>query len=169
MPINRAWGLEYLQMEREAARWLIEQGVAIEQVRELTWGAADETTRTIRITSKEVMIKYDLEWKIMEREEKEKEFHLPAKGSGCEYFFFKSRISCGWMFTKERPRSWRKEKSRDSLFTPDEFEEFCGKDSLDGGTTTLTDLAFFGNIEISKLNITKTKTQELLDKAVTPD
>ena len=167
MPINRAWGNDYLQQEYKAMRWLADKGFSLEEIRTMTWGRVDESARAIRMVDKVTTIQLDLETGLSRRDEHEREFMLPFGGTEVEWFFRESRIFCGWMFTRERPRSWRKDKSRDSLFTPVEVKKICGKTSSNRGVSTLTNSDIFANIEVSKLNITKMKTKELVDKART--
>ena len=61
MPINRAWGNDYLQKEYKAMRWLADKGFSLEEIRTMTWGRVDESARTIRLVDKVTTIQLDLE------------------------------------------------------------------------------------------------------------
>lgn len=169
MAVNREWPPEYRQKQHQVIRWMAEQGYTPEEIATATWGMADETTRALRMTRKVTTVQYDLKTHLLQRDEHEKTFYIPLKGTEHEHFLLKSRIYCGWMFTRERPRSWRKEKSRNSLYTPDEIRQICGKLAWVQYTSVLTETDLFANIEVSRLNITKMKTKELKDKARTPE
>ena len=76
------------------------------------------------------------------------------------------------MFTRERPRTWRREGSKESIYSLAEVEEICsecspvypGKKAESDSISLLTNFDEFANIEVSKLNITKSKTKELESK-----
>lgn len=168
MGIKREWSPEYLQKQHEAIRWLAEQGVSSEEIRLMTWGRVDDTTRELMIKKKVVFFQYDRENNAVKRDEYEREFRVQLRGTKCEWYFLKSKYPCMWMFVKFVPTSWRKEKTLDSLYTLEEIEAICGKGLVNRDMSVLTNNGFFANIETSRLNITKMKTKELIDKAKTP-
>lgn len=169
MAVDRSWDPSYLQEQYKAMAWLAKQGMTPVEMSNLTWGAVDEADKVIKINKKVVFLQADLDNDgIVRRDEYEKTFKVPLKGTECEKFFLKSTIWCGWMFTREKPRSWRKEKSVASLFTPVEIEKIIQENSgkLDNtAINALTSEQFFDTIEVSKLNITKMKTKELEKEA----
>ena len=166
MAKNREYSLHYLNQQYSAMRWLAKQGLTPEEIREMTWGKVDEVTKTIKLVKKVVFIKYDPIIQSGVFDEEERELHIPIRGTGHEWFFLESKFKCPWMFTQFSPVSWRKKESRVALF-PLEVVEKCCRDLLPTDRiSTLTDMDFFGNIEISKLNVTKMKTAELEDKAM---
>lgn len=169
MATNRSWDPSYLQEQYKAMAWLAKQGMTTGEICNLTWGAVDEADKVLKIKKKVVFLQADLDnGSIVKREEHDKDFQVPLKGTESEWFFLKSRIYCGWMFTRERPCSWRKEKSVSSLFTPVEIEKIIEENSgkLDNtAINALTSEQVFDTIEVSKLNITKMKTKELEKEA----
>ena len=169
MATDRSWDPSYLQKQYEAMAWLAKQGMTPVEICNLTWGAVDEADKVFKIKKKVVFLQADLDnGGIVKREEYDKDFRVPLKGTESEWFFLKSRIYCGWMFAREQPPSWRKEKSVSSLFTPVEIEEIIEENSgkLDNtAINALTSEQVFDTIELSKLNITKMKTKELEKEA----
>lgn len=166
MTVNsREHSLQYLNQEYAAMRWLAKQGMTPEEIRELTWGKIDEDTRTISVVSKIIHCRYDIESHQLYRQEEKREIRLPIIGSGHEWFFLKSKTpSHFWVFTAYRPKGWRKEVAREALFPLGVVEKAC----RDVEITTKSPLKLFddyGNIEVSKLNIQKSKTVELIEEA----
>ena len=161
----REYRLHYLNQQYSAMRWLAKQGLAPETIRELRWGAVDETTRKIRVIEKVFFIRYDTKTGMIFRDEKERELWIPIKGSGHEWFFLESKFKCPWMFTTRPPLTWRKEGSKKYLFPLEVVEKMCRNLELTDTTSVLTKSGIFDNIEVSKLNITKMKTKEPIREA----
>ena len=165
MAKNSSYSLHYLNQEFAAMRWLATQGLRPDEIRELRWGQIDETDRTITIRQRLVNILYDRDSGQISRREYDHKIKIPLVGSGCEYFFLKSKTpSLFWVFTEHRPKGWRREESREALF-PLEVVEKCCQDLQIQNTSPLTFLDECGTIEISKLNIHKSKTTELIREA----
>lgn len=174
MAIDRSWSPAYLQKQKEAIGWLFKQGLAPEQIRELRWGAVDEADKVLRIRAKITSISADLDSFDLTRTEYEHEFQIQLRNSECEWFFLKSKIPCAWMFTRERPKTWRREGSKESLYSLPQIKAICRscysvdpcKRFTSNSINLLTNTDNFANIEVSKLNITKSKTKELGKKAM---
>lgn len=173
MAIDRSWSPAYLQKQKEAIRWLFKQGLTPEEIREMRWGAVDDADKLLRIRAKITSIIADLNSFESTRTEYEHEFQIQLRHSECEWFFLKSKISCAWMFTRERPKTWRREGSKESLYSLSDIRGICRKNhSVDpckrftpNSINLLTNTDNFANIEVSNLNITKPKTKELESKA----
>ena len=174
MAIDRSWSPAYLQKQKEAIRWLFKQGLTPEEIREMRWGAVDDADKLLRIRAKITFIIADLDSFDLTRTEYEHEFRIQLRHSECEWFFLKSKISCAWMFTRERPKTWRREGSKESLYSLSDIRAICRTNhSVDPCKTfnldsinLLTNPDNFASIEVSKLNITKSKTKELGKKAM---
>jgi len=159
------YSLHYLNQQYSAMRWLAKQGLTPVQIREMRWGAVDETTRTIRVVSKVFYLYHNPKTGLLSRKEEEREIHIPVTGSGHEWYFLKSKYICPWMFTAKPPKTWRREGSREALFPLAEVERACRDLVLTESTSVLTFLENFDTIELSNLNITKMETKELIEKA----
>ena len=172
MAIDRSWSPAYLQKQKEAIRWLFKQGLTPEEIREMRWGFVDDGDKLLRLRTKVTSVKVDLVSFDTTTAEYEHEFKIDLRHTQCEWFFLKSKISCAWMFTRERPKTWRKEGSKESLYSLSDIQDICRRiypvdpckrfnlDSIN----LLTNSDNFANIEVSKLNITKPKTKELETK-----
>ena len=173
MAIDRSWSPAYLQKQKEAIRWLFKQGLTPEEIREMRWGAVDDADKLLRIRARITSVTADLNSSKSTRTEYEHEFRIQLRHSECEWFFLKSKISCAWMFTRERPKTWRREGSKESLYSLSDIRAICRTNhSVDpckmfnlDSINLLTNPDNFANIEVSKLNITKPKTKELESKA----
>lgn len=115
-PIDRSLPPEYLKKQHEAIVWLREQGMRPEDIRVMGWGAVDMTSRMVTIRRRIGPIVWESKVKI--------------KGLPVEHYFMKSRIYSTWMFLKEVPRSWRREKAYDSLYTLAEIGEISVEKQL---------------------------------------
>ena len=159
------YSLHYLNQQYSAMRWLGKQGLTPETIRELRWGMVDESNMTIKVPFTVFSIKYDENTGISARTETERELQISFRGSGHEWFFTKSHIYCAWMFTSERPRTWRRKGSEKSLFPLKIVEKMCRNIELTDTVSILTKSGMFDSIEVSKLNITKMKTKEPIEEA----
>lgn len=157
MANNREWSVQYLNKQYAAMRWLAKQGLAPEKIRLMSWGQVDEFDRTIRVKKQITNIMYDFDTKMVYRKEYDYPIKVPYQGSGQEWFFEKSKYPCMWMFTAFIPKSWRKEQAREALFPLEVVEKIC-KDLRLPEFKPLTILTDSANIEVSKLNIHKSKT-----------
>ena len=172
MAIDRSWSPAYLQKQKEAMWWLCEQGLTPEEIREMRWGSVDDGDKVLLIRRMVTFEKVGLKTWQIERSEYEKIFKIPLRHTECEWFFLKSKIPCPWMFTRERPKTWRREGSKESLYSLAAVEKICSETpSIDpckclesDSINLLTKMDKFANIEVSKLNITKSKTKELESK-----
>ena len=172
MAVDRSWSPAYLQKQKEAIWWLCERGLAPEEIREMRWGSVDDGDKVLLIRRMVTFEKVDLKTWQIERSEYEKTFKIPLRHTECEWFFLKSKIPCPWMFTRERPKTWRREGSKESLYSLAEVEKICSECSPvypckkveSDSINLLTNFDKFANIEVSKLNITKMKTKELESK-----
>ncbi len=160
------WGIQYLNQQYSAMRWLAKQGLTPEQIRVMRWGAVDETDRSIRIDTNFFYVKYDKKTDIAKVDTGEREIHISLKGSGHEWFFMESKIACAWMFTARPPKTWRKQGSIEALFPLEVVENCCRDLALNPSISGLTELENFGNIRVSKADITKLKTSELMEAEV---
>lgn len=172
MAVDRSWSPAYLQKQKEAIWWLLELGLTPEEIRVLHWGCVDDADKMFIFRTKVTFLKADLATGEIRREEYDKELKISLRGTKCEWFFLKSKIPCPWMFTRERPKTWRREGSKESLYSLAEVEKICSECSTvypckkveSDSISLLTNLDEFANIEVSKLNITKMKTEELESK-----
>ena len=173
MAVDRSWSPAYLQKQKEAIGWLYKLGLTPEEIREMRWGSSvDDADKVLLVRRMVTFEKVDLKTWQIERSEYEKTFKIPLRHTECEWFFLKSKIPCSWMFTRERPKTWRREGSKESLYSLSEIKAICRrfnsvypckKLSLNS-INLLTNPDNFANIEVSKLNITKSKTKELESK-----
>lgn len=159
--MGKHYDINYLNKQIQAMRWLYQQGLTPDEIRVLRWGSVDETTKKIRIRQKMFFIRYDLKTGVESRIEDEREIQIPIEGSGNEWFFLKSKFKCPWMFTAHEPKTWRKQGSEEALFPVTSVEKYCTDNTING----LTFMDMFDNIEVSKLNITNSKPQELIREA----
>lgn len=106
-PVDRSLPPEYLKEQHTAIVWLSKQGMTDDDIRIMRWGALDQPKRQLTITRRLGPIKWHQQ--------------LNVKGTEAEHFFMKSKIYAAWMFVKERPRGWSREKAYASLYTPDEI------------------------------------------------
>ena len=128
-PIDRSLPSAYLKEQHEAIRWLANHGMTPEAIREAHWGIADMTTKTVRIAYKGKGISYN--WQTGEVIPEPILYQYESvKGAAVEHFFMRSQIYCHWVFIKEKPRSWRKDSSVDSLYSVAEIERIIGKMDL---------------------------------------
>lgn len=161
----REHSLHYLNQEFSAMRWLAKQGLTPEEIREFRWGRIDETTREITIVAKVIHCRFDRASHQLYKQESNREIKIPIKGSGHEWFFLESKTpSHFWVFTAHKPKGWRKEKAREALFPLEVVEKVC-RDVQIEAKIPLKLFDDYGNIEISKLNIQKSKTVELIEEA----
>lgn len=166
MAVDRSHNADYLQKQHRVMVWLYEQGISVEDIREMTWGSVDEEDKTFSLVTEVVHLQYDRESGLVKRDVSKKKIVIPLRGSEHEWFFLKSRIFCRWMFTRERPKTWRPEGSRDSLYSLSDIHGICGKLGKIDNINALTNGDLFGTIEVSKMNITKMKTEELNKAAI---
>ena len=161
-----SWNTHYFNQQISAMRWLVKQGLSPVEIRTFRWGAVDETTKTIAIRSKMFFIRYNRETGIISRTEDYKEVKTPIpEDRELRHFFLKSKYMCPWMFTATPPQTWRKEESKSSLFPLEVVENYCQEVTPIESSSVLTNLDNFATIKISKLNITKLKTQEPIKEA----
>lgn len=167
MSIDRSWSDEYLREQHKAIRWLYEQGITPEEIRELRWGRVDELDKTFSVNTEVIILNFDRKTGLCRRDSYNKEFKVPLRDTECEQFFLKSKIYCAWMFTREKPTTWRREGSKKSLYSLSVIRDICGKLGTPISTiNALTNEDIFANIEVSKANVTKMKTKELEGEAI---
>ena len=160
MSNNRQFTDKYLTQQHEAMRWLYQQGFTCEEIREFSMRNIDETKRTIRAFRDVTFIVYDLEKHIIKTNETtNKDFKKKVSGTKYDFFFMKQRFTSTYLFTRERPKSWRREIAKESLYSLSEVQEICSSVVSLESTNRLTKLPEFDNIEIAKLNITKAKPE----------
>lgn len=158
-PVDRSFNKKYLEEQHRAIRWLAEQGLTHEEIRVFNWGNVMEDERALRIFHKVCSIRYDRETGMIAREENEREIRVALVGTECEHFFLKSRIWCHWAFLREKPKTWRRKGSAGSLYSLSDIQRICAEltPQLSGNILTLAEM--FGTMKVSKLNITKSKSQ----------
>lgn len=162
MAIIKSWNADYLHEQHQAIEWLAKQGITPEEIREMKWGQVDESEKTLSVNKRVIALQYDRKTGLVKRDEYDKYIKIPLKDTKCEQFFLKSRIYCTWMFTREQPTSWRRDQSKNFLYSLSVIRGICGKVATPVSTiNTLTNIESFANIEVSKVNITKMKTKEL--------
>lgn len=150
------------------------QGLSCEDIREASWGMVDESERTVAIPTDVASYQYDPKTGFLRRRDCTGRIKIKVAGTENEWFFLKSRIGCTWMFTREKPKTWRKEGSRVSLYSLPEVEKIVNdgdhppesNGSLgENGDDVLTKPLKFDNIEISKMNITKLEPTDGIEGA----
>lgn len=158
---------EYVEAHKEAMRYLAKQGLTVEEIREARWGRiVDEADKVVMIDTSITSIRYDRNTGLFFSETHDgRTRKIPVKETGLEWFFLKSRIMCPWMFVRVVPKTWRKEGSRECLYSLSEIEEILGNDlcSTSINTSLLTKLPEFDTIRVSNLNITKLKTERAIE------
>lgn len=125
MAVDRSWSPAYLQKQKEAIGWLLELGLTPEEIRVLRWGCVDDLDKVFIFRTEVTYLKADLGIGEIKREEYPRELKISLRGTRCEEFFLKSKIPCPWMFTRERPKTWRKEGSKESLYSLSEIKAIC--------------------------------------------
>ena len=137
-PVDRSFSQDYLHKQHEAMRWLHEQGITTEEIRTFTLGNIDEDTKAIRIVRTEFDAKYYSGLGKIYVDQWDRELRIPVRGSGHEWFFLKSRFISLYMFTRERPKNWRKRIAAESLYSLSEIRKICAKKSTPVSTNPLT-------------------------------
>ena len=157
---KREYTESYLFEQVSAMRWLKEQGLTCEQIRDMRWGMVDESARCIYFPTSITSLKIDLETGETVKNNEIKNVTIHIKGSGHEWFFLKSKFICPWMFTRQVPRSWRKGKSREDCYSLEDVEKFTDKTftpvipPLFEEIDELTKALKTDNIRVSIVNIT---------------
>jgi hypothetical protein len=142
-------------------RWLAMQGMSPEEIREARWGMVDETDRTISVHASLLRTCYNRDTGVISTTRSDGHtVKLLINGSGLEWFFLESKISCAWMFTKKKPKTWRKQGSKEALFSVEAVEKICSDLTPVNATSVLTKRDPFARIRVSKLNITNPKSVE---------
>lgn len=166
MSIKREWPDSYLFEQIQAMRWLKEQGLSCEQIRDMRWGMVDETDRCIHFPTPVTSLKLDRASGRVVKNSDTNEVVIRIKGSGHEWFFLKSKFRCPWMFTRGISLSWRKEKSREDCYSLEAVENFTKGiptpviSSFIEELNELTKALEFDNIKVSIANITNPETKE---------
>ena len=153
-PVDRSYSQNYLEKQHSAMQFLASLGVPLEEIRTYRWGMVDEGDKKLTIQTSVRFVKFNRETGKMDAEDCQKKFEIPLRGHDQQEFFLKSRIFCTWMFTRERPKTWRREGSALSLYSLPEVEKICEGVKMDVDTfgNTLTNALKFANIRVSKLN-----------------
>lgn len=160
-PVDRSFTKDYLKEQHEAIRWLYELGLSTADIRELRWGAVDEAEKVLKLNIPIAYLILDGKTGDIRKETETREFKISLRNHEHSDFLLKSRVYCPWMFTRERPRTWRREGSKESLYSLPDIREICGKPrTSEVSENVLTKLLKFGKIDISKLNITNLKNLE---------
>ena len=111
-PVDRNLPLDYLEDQQMVMRWLYGQGMSVEDIRFMRWGMVDMVTRQVTIVRRIGPVKVKKLVRI--------------RGLDVENFFMKSKIWAAYMFVKERPRGWSREKAYNSLYDVTEIEKIIG-------------------------------------------
>lgn len=166
MPNKRNFTDSYLYAQVSAMKWLKEQGLTPEQIKDMRWGMVDESNRCIYFPTSVTSLKMDLKTGEITKNTEIKNVPIYVKGSGHEWFFLKSKFKCAWMFTRQVPKSWRKEKSREDCYSLEAVENLT-KDvftpvisPLFEKIDELTKTFKFRNIRVSIANITNPEAKE---------
>lgn len=160
-PVDRSFSKEYLQRQYNAMRWLFSKGVKLREIQNFTLGNVDEETREVKITRREQVARYYSGLGMVYVDSWDEEVRFDVRGSGCEQFFLKQKFISSYMFTREKPKSWRKKIAVESLYSLSEIRGICSMDRIDPiDINVLTMSPGFGKIKVSKLNITNLKAKE---------
>lgn len=165
-PVDRSYSQNYLEKQHSAMRFLASLGVPLEELRTYHWGMVDEGDKKLTVEAPVRFVKFDQETGKMDVQDYQKKFEISLRGHDQQEFFIKSQIFCHWMFTRERPRTWRTEGSTISLYSLPEVEKVCKGVEMEFETfgNLLTKALKFANIRVSKLNFhslgTKGETEE---------
>lgn len=164
---RREYSLHYLNQQFSAMRWLAKQGLTPEEIREARWGMVDEADKTISFETYISSALFDLKTGLIvsNPDRQRRELKIPIKGTGHEWFFLESKYMCPWMFTAHQPKTWRREGSREALFPLEVVEKMCRDLPTSNAMSVLTNNEKCARIELSKLNITKTKRIEQIQEA----
>lgn len=157
-PIDRGFSPEYLRLQHGAMRWLHDKGFTYEEIQQFHLGNVDEGRKVVVASQPSLGRAVQMAFHgggIKPRLE------VSVVGSRFEWFFLKSRFISGWMFTREKPRSWRREVARASLYSLEEIKTICDLDEIAAkrARLALTKPLAFGTIRVSKLNITNLKPE----------
>lgn len=155
-PIDRSFSEKYLQTQHGAMRWLFRNGLTIREIQNFSLGNVDESSREIKIVRSESCAKYYSGLGRAFVDHWDNELRLGIIGSGFEYFFLKQSFISSYMFTREKPKSWRKKIAVNSLYSLSQIRYICSEDQI-VSRNVLTFGPGFGTMKVSKLNITKLK------------
>ncbi len=162
-PVDRSFSPDYLQKQHNAMRWLYSQGLKLREIQKLSFGNIDESSREVMVNRREIEARYFSGLGRVWVDSWEREVRFNVKGSGYENWFFTQKFRSCYFFTKEQPKSWRREIARNSLYSLAEIREICtAKPPI--SKNILTFKPEFGTIDITKLNITNLKAKELEEK-----
>lgn len=145
---DRSFSEEYIQKQHKAMRYLASVGLTSREIREFSIGRIDEDTREIVIKRKVRTAKYYDGIGRVFVDEFEKDARFPILGSGCEDFFLKDKFISCYLFTKEKPRSWRREVAKSSLYSLSVIEKICAKKPAAGVNLPLSFLCECGRIKV---------------------
>lgn len=157
-PADRSFSPEYLRLQHGAMRWLHDNGFTYEEIQQFHLGNVNEGRKVVVASQCNLGRAIHMAFHgggIKPRLE------VSVVGSRFEWFFLKSRFISGWMFTREKPRSWRREVARASLYSIKEIKIICDRDQTEAKRPrlALTKPLVFGTIKVSKLNITNLKPE----------
>ena len=157
-PVDRGFSLEYLRLQQGAMRWLYDNGFTYEEIQHFHLGNVDEGRKVV--VASERNLKRAAQMVLHGGKPK---LEVSVVGSRFEWFFLKSKFISCWMFTKEKPLSWRREVARASLYSIDEVRMICDRDTSAARRSKLllTKTLVFGTMKVSKLNITNLKPEEV--------
>ncbi len=158
--VDRSYSHEYLKEQHGAMRWLAEQGIDPEDIRVFSFGNIDETKRELRVLKTIHTIRLDRKNGVILTADCQKWVKIPAKDSPFYDFFIKKKFPSCFLFTKERPKSWRREEAEKSLYSLSDIQMICGNKSLND---PLTKTLEFDTIRVTKLNITNLKAKEQIE------
>ena len=158
-PVDRSYTPEYLAKQHNAMRWLAEQGLTLEEIRSFSFGNIEEWNKQLKILRSVRRVRLDLKTGNITSNDVEVWIKIPIKNTPFYNFFIKDKFPCPFLFTREKPKSWRRELSRDSLYSSSEIHQICGKLLDRPINDPLTKVLEFGTIEVSKLNITNLKAR----------
>ena len=160
-PIDRSYTSEYLKIQHQAMCYLASLGLTDREIREFSWvRSIDPDNREIVITRKVQKAKYYSGIGRVFIDEFDDELHFPILGSGCEDFFLRDKFISCWMFTREKPRSWRREVAKSSLYSLSDVAKITSEAAKKPAEWVLTKTPMFGKIRVTKLNITNSKAKE---------
>lgn len=159
-PVDRSFSKEYLQRQHNAMRWLFAQGFEFREIQKFSLRNIDEDTREVVVFRKEFQARYFSGLGRVVLDNWDREVRAKVKGSGYEYWFFNQKFQSCYFFTREKPKSWRREIACNSLYSLVQIREICTSE-LPISKNVLTIRPEFGTMKITKLNITKLKAKEL--------
>lgn len=147
--VNREFTKEYLQKQHNVMRWLYLQGLTTKEIKKFSFVRnIDEDTREVVIYRQEFDARYFSGLGRVVVDKWDREYRVPIAGSGFEFFLLEQKFVSCFMFTREKPKSWRREVAKSSLYSLSEIEKICAEIPTTAVKWPLTFEPEFGRMKV---------------------